>query len=122
MALERITITIPKDVLAAADRQARQLGRSRSWVITEAVRGYARTSGVSEPPPPYAAEAVAEARTRHLLTALQLTPAERLRRADELTRLARAVRPARRGRRQQIIAFDAYEDFYEWKKARRAGT
>lgn len=123
MALRRITVTVPRDVLAAADRRARELGRSRSWVVTEAIRQYARAAGVREAEAPvYAVAAVADARRHHLETDLALPAAERLHRAEELARLGRSVRRARSGRRQQIIGFDSYEDFYEWKKARHAGA
>ena len=123
MALHRITITIPRDVLAAADRRARDLNRSRSWVVAEALRGYVRAPAVREPEAPaYAAGAVADARRRHLETDLALPVAERLRRAEELAQLGQAQRRSRSGRRQQIIGFDNYEDFYEWKRARHAGA
>ena len=55
MALSRISITLPRDVLAAADRRARALDRSRSWLIVEALRAYLATpahsprAGVREP-------------------------------------------------------------------------
>lgn len=128
MAYARISVTLPKSVLAAADRRAKELDRSRSWVIAEALRqwnaGGAPTTAsraVREPAAPtYGAREVAEARHRHLLTDLQRTPAERLRRAGDLARLAQAARP--RGPRVQIIGFDSYEDFHQWKKARRAGA
>ena len=127
MALARISITLPRDVLAAADRRARALDRSRSWLIVEALRAYLATparsasAGIREPDAPvYAAREVADARRQHLAADLKRSPAERLQRAEQLTRLARQVRP-RRGRRQQVIGFDSYEDFYEWKKARLAG-
>src|SRR5881392_2320223 len=125
MALKRISITLPKDVLDAADKRARALDRSRSWVIVEAIKAYVVaqvTSRVREADAPaYAAvQEVANARRHHLLADLKRSPAERLRRAEDLSRLARQVRP-RRGRREQVIAFDSYEDFYEWKKAHRAG-
>src|SRR6266566_3448783 len=101
MALERISITLPKDVLAAADKRARALDRSRSWLIVEAIRAYVAaapaTARVREvAAPPYAAaQEVADARRHHLLTDLKRSPAERLRRAEELGRLARLVRPRR---------------------------
>jgi len=127
MAFSRISITLPRDALAAADRRARALDRSRSWLIVEALRTYLATparspsAAVREPDAPvYAVREVADARRQHLAADLKRSPAERLRRADELARLARQVRP-RRGRRQQVIGFDSYEDFYEWKKARLAG-
>lgn len=34
----RIAITLPRELLVAADRRARELDRSRSWVIAEAIR------------------------------------------------------------------------------------
>ncbi|MDH4042993.1 MAG: hypothetical protein OEW06_00900 [Gemmatimonadota bacterium] len=121
-------MTLPKAVLAAADRRAKELDRSRSWVIAEALRQ--SEAGMAPAPPsrvvreraasPYGVREVAEARQRHLIADLRRTPAERLRRATDLARLARAGR--RSGPRAQIIGFDSYEDFYEWKKARRAGA
>ncbi|HKC41513.1 MAG TPA: ribbon-helix-helix protein, CopG family [Gemmatimonadales bacterium] len=123
MALKRISITLPKDVLDAADKRARALDRSRSWLIVEAVRAYLTApSRVRETEAPaYAVQEVADARRRHLLTDLKRSPAERLRRAEDLARLARQARP-QRGRRNQVIGFDSYEDFYEWKRAHRAGA
>ncbi len=125
MALKRISITLPKDVLEAADKRARAVDRSRSWVIVEAARAYLAAPASSRvrdaAVPAYAAvQEVADARRQHLLADLKRSPAERLRRVEELGRLARQVRP-RRAPREQVIGFDSYEDFYEWKKAHRAG-
>ncbi len=131
MPLDRISITIPEEVVAAADRRARELDRSRSWVIAEAVRRYLglasgtrpespRAGTVREPAPaPYVAGEVAEARRRHLRAELSLPPGERLRRAEELGRLARQRQG--RGRLEQVVGFESYEDFYEWKKRRLIG-
>jgi len=101
MSYARISITLPESLLAAADQRAAELDRPRSWVVAEALRTYLRrdasTTGgtpkppvqVSEPaPPPYAAAAVAEARLRHIEADLRLDPAQRLRRAEDLGRLA----------------------------------
>ncbi len=120
--LVRVTITVPREVLAAADVRAKRLDRSRSWVVGEALRQFVSgvTDVVREPPPAaYGARAVAEARRFHAASDLRLSPAERLRRAEELGRLGRAAQ--RRAPRQQVIAFDTYEDYYEWKKARLVG-
>ena len=130
MPLERISITIPKDVLEAADRQAAELDRSRSWVVVDALRRYLGSVGAGREGQPagvvrevapilYVAGEVAEARLRHLRAELALSPSERLRRAEELGSLARQAQ--RRGRRQQAIGFESYEDFYEWKKRRLIG-
>ena len=128
MSLARISITLPRDVLAAADRRAKKLDRSRSWVVAEALRQWlddARSKVVREPRIEYgapvdSAREVAEARRQHLLTDLKLSPGERLRRASGLVQLAWHVHGRRK--RAQVIGFDTYEDFYEWKKARRAGA
>ena len=133
MTLARISVTIARSLVAAADRRARELDRSRSWVVSEALRqylgvgvttelGHATRSvrAVREPPaPPYAASEVAEARRRHVVAELALSPGERLRRAEELGRLAREAQ--HRATRHQVIGFDTYEDYYEWKKTRLVG-
>ena len=123
MAFTRVSITLPRDVLAAADRRARTLDRSRSWLIVEALRAYLATPAGSPSARVRESDAlqeVADARRQHLAADLKRSPAERLQRAEQLARLARQVRP-RGGRRQQVIGFDSYEDFYEWKKAHLAG-
>jgi hypothetical protein len=128
--IERISITLPADLLRFADREAKRLGRPRSWVIAEALRGAAQAGEPAAAPAadrvrepvvnPYAEMTgeLAAVRERRLLAALALSPTERIRRADELVRLARAVRPHRG--RHQIIAFDTFEEFWQWKKAHRA--
>jgi hypothetical protein len=143
MALDRVTITIPPDLLKVANGRAKALDRSRSWVVAEALRvylGFGRGSPRPEGPvvpgpgagasavresaaPVYAAPEVAaeiaEARRRRLAAELSLPPEERLRRAEELGRLGRAMQP--RGRRLQMIGFDSYEDYYAWRKIRLVG-
>ena len=111
----RISITLPRDVLAAADRRAKELDRPRSWIIAEAIRSYRSGPPSQAVAPPGAAE-VAAARRQHLLADLRLAPEERLRRAAALLRLAPGSGTRRR---TQIIGFDSYEDFAAWKKARR---
>ena len=126
--LQRISMTIPGDVLRHADLLARQWSRSRSWVISEAIRQLGAKPGasaaghvVAEPSgPAYATLAIAEARAAQLRRNLALSPAERLRQAEALVNLARAVR--RRPTRRQVIGFDSLEDFVQWNKARRAGA
>ncbi|HRN52925.1 MAG TPA: ribbon-helix-helix domain-containing protein, partial [Gemmatimonadaceae bacterium] len=45
--LARISMTIPPDALRRADRLAKRAGRSRSWVLTEAVRRLELPSAVA---------------------------------------------------------------------------
>ena len=118
--LARITITLPKDLLAAVDARARHLDRSRSWVVAEGLRQSVSAGVVREPAVAYGAREVAEARRFHAASDLRLSPTERLRRAEELGRLGRTAQ--RRAARRQVIAFDSYEDYYEWKKARLVGA
>jgi hypothetical protein len=120
MPFARIAITLPKDILAAADRRAKALDRSRSGVIVDALRAYLASPAAvrEEVRPAYGSDAFGVARRQQLERDLARSPTERLQQAEAAARLAQARRP-RRGRRQQIIAFDSYEDFWEWKKANR---
>lgn len=111
----RISITLPPEVLAAADSQAKALDRPRSWVIAEAIRSY-RGAPPDQAVVPAGAAEVEAARRAHRLADLRLTPEDRLRRAASLLRLAPA--PGTR-RRPQIVGFDSYDEFAAWKKARR---
>jgi ribbon-helix-helix CopG family protein len=127
MPYARIAITLPKDLVAAADRRARELDRSRSRVIAEALRTYLATSHRAAPPahvreavtPAYGSDAIGSARRAQLERDLARSPAERLRIAEEAARTARTISRGR-GRRHQVIGFDSYDDFYEWKKSQRA--
>jgi hypothetical protein len=86
----------------------------------DALRSYLATpAAVREPAvPAYGTDPIGTARRDQLERDLARTPAERLRSAEQAARLARQARPARAAR-QQIIGFDSYEDFYEWKRANR---
>jgi len=123
--LARISITIPADLLKAADRLARQLDRSRSWVLGEGVRRMTQDTNVIPAPEPvfdpYAGyeDEMEAARLRRLEADLAATPEERLTRAGEMARVARIGRPARN--RSQVIGFDSYEDYDRWKTTHRAG-
>ena len=131
----RITITIPQEFVEAADAKAKSLERSRSWVLVEALRRYLRNptspNAVREPaaapytttatpasptPPPRAAAEVAASHRRRLRAELALPELERLRRAEELARLGQSSSPPRAS--AQVVGFDNYEDYYEWKKNR----
>lgn len=127
----RITITIPEELVEAADARADHLDRSRSWVLVEALRQYLRyaspplavheaagrpyAAGPPVPPVDAAAE-VAASRRRRLRAELALPALERLRRGEELARLGQSRQRARAS--AQIIGFDTYEDYYEWKRNR----
>jgi len=128
MTIARISITIPRPLVAAADRRAKELDRSRSWVVTEALRQY---FGYSEPPRagrrgstlgepaavPYGAPpavGLGPHRLAQLEADLALTPTERVREAEQTARVSELRRRGARGNR--ILTFDHYEDYLEWKR------
>jgi ribbon-helix-helix CopG family protein len=123
--IARISITIPSDLLKAADRLAREQDRSRSWVLGEGVRRMTSDANIAAAPgpvlDPYAGfedELEAE-RLGRLAADLAMTPEERLARAEEMTRVARIGRPARN--RAQVIGFDSHEEYDRWKATRVGG-
>lgn len=117
MAQSRITITIPPELVEAADRRALELDRSRSWVLVDALGAYLRlrrspTARVAEPTASYTA-GLDRSRKVQLEADLALTPEERVLIAEQTLLVAdlRNRRPAR----DQVVAFDRYEDFLGWR-------
>jgi predicted transcriptional regulator len=94
--LERISLTIPPDVLRPADRIAKREGRSRSWVLTDAVRRL-------PDPAPAGLPRLDEARRAMLEADLALSPTERVLAAE---RTAREV-PVRRFS-SLFVSFERY--------------
>jgi hypothetical protein len=119
MAHARISITLPADLLAAADRRARDVARSRSWLIAEAIRAYlAAPTQVGEPAARYAA-GLGPQRLAQLESDLRLTPEARVRAAEETARLGEVVRgPVRPAAR--ILSFTSYEHYLDWKRKEHA--
>lgn len=120
MPYARISITLPRDVLTAADRRARQLERSRSWLIADALRQYLQVSAggaVREPLPlPYAAGSpgLGAYRLEQLKADFALTPEQRVIAAEQTARVAEHTR--RRPAAQRVLQFDRYEDYLDWKR------
>jgi len=123
MAFTRISITLPRDVLTAADRRARALDRSRSWLIVEAIRAYLAESPsqVREPTPSYGVTSpgLGPLRLAQLESDFRLTPERRIRAAEESARLGELVRKSH-GRRHQVLSFYRYEDYVAWKRTEQA--
>ena len=116
----RISITLPRELLVAADRRARELDRPRSWIVADALRAYvggapARPPAVGEPTrAPYgAAPGLGPYRLAQLEADLALTPEQRVRAAERTARAS--PRRARLGHR--LLLFDHYEDYLEWKRS-----
>ena len=107
--LARISLTIPPDVLRRADRIAKREGRSRSWVLTDAVRRLAEPETVGPP-------RLDDSRREMLEADLALTPTERVLAAE---RTAREVPVHRFG--ALFVTFDRLEDYLEWKRREQVG-
>ncbi|MBL8998591.1 MAG: CopG family transcriptional regulator [Gemmatimonadetes bacterium] len=106
----RISFTIPPDILRRADRIAKQQGRSRSWVLTDAVRRLAEPPASPEP-------RLDDSRRAMLAADLALTPTERVLVAE---RTAREV-PMRRCA-SLFVTFDRFEDYFAWKHRETIGV
>jgi hypothetical protein len=120
MALARISLTIAADLVRKLDRKAKELDRSRSWVIAEAARRFLEApspaaTAARESPATYAVTpGLGESRLRQLEADLRLTPTERVRAAQETARVGRLVRRTRGPDR--VLSFDRYEDYLDWKR------
>ena len=112
----RVAITIPASDLAAADAIARERQRSRSWVISEAVRRYAAEP---VPAPPAFTPGLGPLRLAQLAADLRLTPEQRVRAAEQT---ARAARPRNAVRAQRVIGFDDLNDYLAWKRLEDIGA
>lgn len=132
MARSRITITIPPDLLGAADRKADEMERSRSWLLSRALRTYLEkdaggregeadgrpgqadvADGVRERRDPYA-PGLGARRQAQLEADLALSPEQRVALAEETARVAelRDGSP----QRDRVITFERLEDFLEWER------
>lgn len=111
-AYARIAITIPKPDLAAADALAHDRDRSRSWIISEAVRQY-----VAQPAPVAHRPGLGPLRHAQLVSDLRLSPEARVRAAESTARAVPSHRPQRGERHApRVIGFDRYEDYLAWKR------
>jgi predicted transcriptional regulator len=126
----RISVTLPPDLVQKADRRAAALDRSRSWVVSEALRRYltpitgypegghsgmlTRESGRS----PH--RGLGEHRLAQLEADLALTPEQRVREAEETARATEPREPHTAGER--VLTFESYEHYLDWKRRADAGT
>jgi hypothetical protein len=127
MAMTRITITLPADLVRAADKAAKAQDRSRSWVVADVLRRSLTHSAVraSAAPPapavrevsrfPYASGALDPLRLDQLRADLALTPEQRVLEAEETLRTGEAHRPGPRSR--YVRFFQRFEDYASRNRA-----
>jgi predicted transcriptional regulator len=99
-----LSFSLPAELRAALDAEAKRLRRSRSFVVVEAIQEYlARQEGA----------AFAAARDRTLREGLTLSPADRVRLAEELWQdFARGRRPTE----PWTAGFDTFDDYETWRR------
>ena len=103
----KIAITIPPEDLAAADALATTLGRSRSWILSEALRRFVAHERLSHD--------LDASRAAQLRRDLALTAEQRVREAErELT----AHGDVATVRVEQPLRFASYDDFVAWRRTR----
>ena len=131
MTRARISITIPESLLEAADRKAKELDRSRSWVISDALRNTLveapaesvagkPADQVGEPVRVYSSrsiEGLGPYRLNQLKADLALTPTERVLAAEKTGRVGSLREGKSYGNR--IITFDRFEDYLDWCEKER---
>ena len=105
-------------MLVAALRQYLETPSAPLAVREPSAPSYEPGAPASAPysPPADAAAEVAASRRHHLRAELALPPLERLQRAEQLARLGQPANLPRPS--AQVVGFDSYEDYYEWKKSR----
>jgi len=117
MSLSRISITIPEELIAAADRRAAELERSRSWVLVDALRQYlARPEGAVHEGEVAYLGGLGALRTAQLEADLRLTPEERVIEAERTLQVEDVRRGSRKAQQDRLLTFDRYEDYVDWKR------
>lgn len=106
----KIAITIPPDDLAAADALAKALGRSRSWVLSEALRRFVTHERLSHE--------LDASRAAQLHRDLARTAEQRVREAEHDLTTVGDFAPMGI---EQPRRFENYDDFVAWRRARASG-
>ncbi len=117
--LARVTITLPRPVLEAADKTAARLDRSRSWVVAEAIRRFAEelpreNEQVRRVRESHWNPGLGDQRLAQLTSDLALTPEKRVRAGEESADLGELAHP--RPRLKRVVLFDTFGDYLAWKK------
>jgi predicted transcriptional regulator len=99
-----LSISLPEELRAALDAASARERRSRSFVVAEAVRAYLAHQE---------RQAFDDARTRTLREGLALTPAARLRLAEELWQ---EFAHGRKLAKPFSASFDTFGEYEEWRR------
>jgi hypothetical protein len=109
----RISATIPDAIVRAIDSHAERVDRSRSWVISEALRRYLESL---PGPGPAQDMGLDSSRLAQLRADLRLTPEERVKEADRTLSEYTSAHPSAG---KPLIAFDSFEEYFEWDRKER---
>lgn len=97
-------MSIPAELRAALDAEAKRQRRSRSFVVCDAIRGYVASRE---------REAFAAGRDQTLREALALSPAERLREAEDLWQeFAGTHEPGK----PWTASFNTFAEYEQWRR------
>ncbi len=108
----KIAITIPPEDLKAADQLAARLGRSRSWVLSEALRRFVQHERLTQE--------LDASRATQLRRDLTLTAAQRVREGEapgDVTAWPTASEMSTR--LDEPHRFATYDEFDAWRRAQR---
>jgi predicted transcriptional regulator len=100
-----VSVSLPSDLRATLDAEARRQRRSRSFVVAEAVREYVARQQSAE---------FGQARERTLREGLALSPAERLTLSEQLWQ---ELSLGRRPDQGFTASFDTFDEYEQWRRA-----
>ena len=99
-----LSVSLPAELRSTLDAEAKRQRRSRSFVVSEAVRRYVAQQE---------RDAFADARERTLREGLALAPAERIQLAEELWQeFARGRKPGQ----SWAASFNTFEEYENWRR------
>lgn len=111
MATTILSVSLPSDLRSTLDAEAKRQRRSRSFVVSEAIRSYVAQQE---------SHAFTEARNRTIEESLALTPAGRVQLADDLWQ---DFAHGHRVTHPWTATFNTFDDYEQWRRegGRRAG-
>ena len=100
-----LSVSLPHELRPLVDAEAKRQRRSRSFIVGEAIREYVNRQDRA---------AFTDARDRTLREGLSLTPADRLKLAEELWHdLTGGRQPAKPWK----AAFDTFDQYEQWRRS-----